>query len=367
MRLLFVFTGIFCVLSSMAFAGKGDGTTKPDGLYVIHTPNDSDIVGKSDITIEQLAEIIEQMEDSIRDVSIEYEWRVEPPYTFEESEKVFSVVRKHYSSNAKKKRSGRGPKTRDLPMSKDGVIRHRLIASDFSKIEDVDGIRFNWPKMSRLEDYATFVAREGNSWDCNIVHVMNGEVYKFLTVQDQPQEIRSGYISDSDGGRSLVITPLGFSVFRSGMTELTAKKPLSEVLRMPNIARLDDNIRKVNGFNAVRVDLMIQSSIYIIGRIYFSIDHNYTPIRHAFTDPAMGNETLVFDVESFQQVSEGIWLPSAGVMKVSNTKHINRFIATGPIQINQGFETKDFALDFPPGTEVLDRITGKSYTVSILE
>ncbi|MFA7486155.1 MAG: hypothetical protein WCZ89_09035, partial [Phycisphaerae bacterium] len=99
----------------------------------------------------------------------------------------------------------------------------------------------------------------------------------------------------------------------------------------------------------------------------FSIDHNYTPIRHAFTDPAMGNETLVFDVESFQQVSEGIWLPSAGVMKVSNTKHINRFIATGPIQINQGFETKDFALDFPPGTEVLDRITGKSYTVSILE
>ncbi len=155
MRLLFVFAGIFCVFSSMAFAKHGGGTGEPNGPYVIHTPNDSDIVGTLDISIEQLAKTIEKMEDSIKDVSVEYDWCIEPSCTYEESEKEFSEMNKASDPNKQKPVSACGPAICGFLSAKDGITRHRLIAAGFSKIQEPNGIRFDGPKMFRFEEYVT--------------------------------------------------------------------------------------------------------------------------------------------------------------------------------------------------------------------
>lgn len=366
MRLLFVFAGIFCILSSMAFAGNGDSTTKPDDLYVIHTPNDSDIIGTADISIEQLAEIIEQMEDSIRDVSVEYDWRIEPAYTYEESEKEFSEMSNASDPNKQKPVSACGPSSCGFLSAKDGITRHRLIAAGFSKIQEPNGIRLDGPKMFRFEESVTIVMKDGNSFDSNTLEVFNGKKFKRLQVGGWPQPRRDAFITDSAKSMTypFSLTPLGFSVFRFGMSKTTDNRLLSYVLGT-DITSLSNSVWKVNDFNAVRIEIIPTWLKRPIERVYFSVDHGYTPIRHAFVDPRSSNEDLVFDVEELQQIGEDLWFPSAGIIRNSKALQVNRFMTKGAIVTNQGLGPKDFDLDFPDGTRVDDRITGKSYTVSI--
>jgi len=72
---------------------------------------------------------------------------------------------------------------------------------------------------------------------------------------------------------------------------------------------------------------------------------------------------LHIDVESLEQVADGLWFPSAGVIRVTDTERVNLFYTTKPIKVNQGLTKEDFQIKFPQGTEVHDAINDKEYTV----
>lgn len=72
----------------------------------------------------------------------------------------------------------------------------------------------------------------------------------------------------------------------------------------------------------------------------------------------------IFDVNSLQEVQKGLWFPSSGLITSSDPNYrINGFCAIGKILVNQGLKDKDFDIKFPPGTTVIDEITGKMYTI----
>jgi hypothetical protein len=72
---------------------------------------------------------------------------------------------------------------------------------------------------------------------------------------------------------------------------------------------------------------------------------------------------LAFDVQSLEQVAEGLWFPSSGIINEPNSEERDGFRTIGKIVVNQGFKDKDFDIEFPEGTFVLDKIKGTEYKI----
>jgi hypothetical protein len=97
-------------------------------------------------------------------------------------------------------------------------------------------------------------------------------------------------------------------------------------------------------------------------RIYFSADHNYTPVRYEYMRGELAD--LIFEVQSLEKVGEGLWFPSSGVIYVAGQERVNAFKTTSKILVNQGLTDKNFDIEFPPGTRVADEIKNTEYVVS---
>jgi hypothetical protein len=154
-------------------------------------------------------------------------------------------------------------------------------------------------------------------------------------------------------------TPFGFSVFRFRFRSITGYKPLSVVLR--DLGRLDNTVEKINGFNTIRADVLQKQTKQVCKRVYFSVDHGYTPIKFDYVE--RNEVSLTFEVHSLEQVGEGLWFPSSGVINCAGEKRVNAWQATSKILVNRGLTEKDFDIKFPHGTKVRDEIKGTEYTV----
>jgi hypothetical protein len=117
----------------------------------------------------------------------------------------------------------------------------------------------------------------------------------------------------------------------------------------------------VGGFKTIHIDLLQQTAKIPVARIYFSIDHNYTPVRFEYL--RRDNPNVTFEVQTLEKIGENLWFPSSGDIINSDSDNINAFQTTSPIICNQKRDNKVFEIELPSGTEVTDEVKGTTYKV----
>ena len=291
------------------------------------------------ITIDELADICQTMESAFTDITVEYEWAVDPPPTIES-------------------------------MKNKGITGFITVGSE----------KCTWstkqPFEERLLTKTTSINMDehGNSFESSIMQSYNGKIVKRLNIgalssTGEQVDIYDGVITERT---SFIpppnVTPISFSVFRLRYTE-SEKKFLSEHLRKKEFVRLVDSIEKVNGFNAICIELLWDApSVPIIHkqqaqrRIYFSVDHGYTPIKYEDLSPSESGPKVNYlvDITALEKVSDNLWFPNKGYLKQVGTGLTNIYSAT-KILVNQGLTDEYFDIEFPPGTRITNEISGLSY------
>lgn len=300
------------------------------------------------ITPDELADVIDQMESAIVDISLEYEERIIPPSTHEELEEKTGLK---------------------VLVAKDGYMRSQFSAARL--LPDSDPNRLDWqsPGQFVFEKSSTLVSRDGNSWLAVAKKSYNGQVGKSLDIDSLTKEVSVGSISAERPTIFVTSTLLGFSVFRlaySGEPMPLSARLLSGRLRAKDKVRIDNVLRKIDGFNTIRVDLLTdfiyEGNRPIYMRIYFSVDHGYTPVKFEhMKGPDM--VALSVNVESLEEVANGLWFPNRGTFTVPGSDRVNAYQAIGPIIVNQGLKDDYFDIDFPVGTKVHDKIQDTKYVV----
>ena len=300
------------------------------------------------ITTDDLADIIEQMETAIFDISMEYEERVIPPSTHQELEEETGL---------------------EFLIAKDGYKRYKFSAAGLLSQEDPNAMNWNGPGQFLLAEWSTIVTKEGNSWAGVTRQSYNGQFGKRLIIGGWPKEGRSAIVSynkpDVDGN----LTPLGFSVLSMAYDPepmpLSARL-LSSRLRAKDKVRLDNVVRKIDGFNTIRADLLTDflydGNRLVYMRIYFSVDHGYTPVKFEHMK-GRGLVALSVNVESLEEVANGLWFPSSGTITIPGSDRVSAYQAIGPILVNQNLKNEHFDIEFPKGTEVHDEIKDIRYVV----
>ena len=295
------------------------------------------------ITANDLADIVEQMELAISDISVEYEWLTVPPLTNKEGESQMGV---------------------EVLIPKDGCRTFNLHTAGLLNIVDPNTKGEGTPERFLLEESTVLVTKDGNSWLNMTKQSYNGQIGKYLNIGGWPEKMCEGAVIQT---KPFVVgngTPLGFSVFRCVYD--SDKVPLSARLRKIPLVRIDNTIQKVNGFNTIRADFLQQFTKHICRRICFSVDHGYTPVKFDYmtcTKPEYNKVSLSFIVQSLSKIGENLWFPTSGIISKSGSNKVDMYQATGSVIINQGLATTDFDIDFPVGTKVHDKIQDREYTV----
>jgi hypothetical protein len=303
------------------------------------------------VTLDELAERCKAIESAIVDVSLEYELLYLPPPSTYEQRLEF------------KKQMGV-----DILYAKDG--RSHFVFSAARNPSEPNSLT-NWRYLVQKSETLAFID-DSACWDGLTVQSYNGKICKRLDIGGWPETRQSGYVSEGKppllSDNSFSTSPLGFSVYRLPLGQTAGKKPLSVILKTyRDFCRLDDTVQNINGFNTVRVDLYPwlekppTGDSWPWARVYFSVDHAYTPVRYEATN---GREVVsCCQVLSLEQVADGLWFPSSGRIGCPDAAHSNIYTATGKILVNQGLTEKDFDIAFPPGTKVRDEIKDVTYVV----
>ncbi len=290
------------------------------------------------ITIDELADICEVTESAIIDIYVEYEFGVEPQSTIDDIKDTSDIITLG-------------------PCHEKWATKRPFSERSFS---------------SRRGKYMN---EDGDTFEQTMMNSYNGKIAKYfstggLTMPTGEQvNFSRGTITNST--RFIPppnVTPISFSVFRLRYTD-SEKKFLSEHLRKKEFVRLLDSVEKANGFNAICIELLWDApSVPIIHkqqaqhRIYFSVDHGYTPIKYEDLSPSESGPEINFSVNvtSLEKVSDNLWFPSKGYLKQVGSGLINTYKAT-KIVVNQGLTDDYFDIKFPPGTRITNEISGLSY------
>jgi hypothetical protein len=296
------------------------------------------------ITANELAGIVEQMESAIVDISMEYEESVIPTPTHQESEG-------------------------EVLVAKDGYRRCKFSAGRLLSQGDPNAMNWNGPGQFLQEDWITFVMKDGNSWDGVTRLSYNGQTGKYLNEGSWPNNRDSATVLNNKPYVNGNLTLLGFSVLRMAYhpdpMPLSARL-LSSRLRAKDKVRIDNVVKKIDGFNTIRADLLTdfiyEGNRLVYARIYFSVDHGYTPVKFEHMK-GRGLVALSANVESLEEVAEGLWFPDSGIITTAGSDRVSAYNAIGPILVNQGLTDEDFDIDFPLGTEVHDEIQDRDYVV----
>jgi hypothetical protein len=297
----------------------------------LHAP----AVASSTITANQLADLCESMETAITDVSMQFEFSDDPPRTEADipgpGVSIYPGPRQYRYATA-------------IPFSERFVLEESAA---------VIGLGYHYDHVQKSS--------------------YNGRIGKHLTIGGSQGNTPSGLISPRKPpvDAMLSLSPLAFSVMRFSMSNITQNKPLSSFLRQEEWVNIDTTVRDVDGFRTIRVDLLTGSrpgaeDTAVWARVYFSVDHAYTPVRyeHMTGGKAESNKvSLAFEVTSLREIAGGLWLPTSGCIRDPDQPRVSRFKVDGEIAINQGLTDKDFDIEFPGGTVVQDELLGLSYVV----
>jgi hypothetical protein len=304
------------------------------------------------IATDELISKCQWIESSIRDVSAEYEWYIIPPYTPQEL----------------KNKTGE-----EALVSKDGILKNKIFAARYFDSNNSDSLSspYHWRVMR--ESSFTLIAEKGQSWDASTKESYDGQIYKKLNIDSHASLLQNGFVSAGPWEHSNVTvreSPIGFSIFRPEL--LIDDTLLSMLLRERNdkgLLKIGSEAQKVGDFNTICVELFLKldSGNVLLRRIYFSMEHNYTPVKYEYFNPLREGGSklaILVEVQSLQSVGDGLWFPTSGTSRFTDDEHERAFQVKGKILINQGLTDRDFDIKFPVGTRLSDQITGKEYKVS---
>jgi hypothetical protein len=310
------------------------------------------------ITVEELAAKCEKMETEIKDVSLRY------------------IV--HYTASPEE-RAERFPDPTQVLISITDP-NYKLAVSTPSNPNDLNSPEKWMMKMEISEKVKG--GPDNDVWDSNTISSYNGEISKKLVIGNSS----GSYNPDASISEGLsyetypwYITPLGYSVFELSID--TFRTRLSDWLKgKKGPVNLSDKVEKIEGFDTIRADLFIEfhregkTHIYNSRRVYFSIDHDYYPVKYEFMgakgETVEGNvvkyqvaTSYSHNVASLAEIQKGIYFPDSGFVSEPNEPLDAIWYAVGEIAVNQGLEKEDLDITFPPGTEVKDKIRGIEYVV----
>jgi RNA polymerase sigma factor (sigma-70 family) len=303
--------------------------TEPKGIQLIDIPT-------GNITIEQLADICEAIESSFIDITVEFESGVEPQPTIENIKGTndFLTV---------------------------GTLKER-----WSTKRPFDGRSFS-------SEQGTYMNENGNTFNSTQTQSYNGKIAKYHSIGGIMPDGEQANISDgtiTESTRFILnhsSTPFAYSIFRLNYN--STKGLLSELLHNKEFIKFDATVKDINGFNAVCVELLRNAPNYPIlhkkepeYRIYFSVDHGYTPIKYesmAYTGKG-SKPSFAVVVTSLEKVADGLWFPKSGY-KVDLSDNLTNTYKATKIVINQGLTDKDFDIVFPSGTRVTNEINGSKF------
>jgi len=67
-------------------------------------------------------------------------------------------------------------------------------------------------------------------------------------------------------------------------------------------------------------------------RVYFSVDHGYTPVK--FEHMRGPNKVAAtVSVVSLEEVAEGVWFPASGTITKPDSDRVHAYQAIGPIRV----------------------------------
>jgi len=202
-----------------------------------------------------------------------------------------------------------------------------------------------------------------------VIGASNGSVYKEYqrTGETNGTNRTSGVITNDRTSMSEYnVTPLGFTIFHR-VDNVNNVKSLLDILKGRcdyYAVSLDPNISKVNDFNAVEVACVSSRFKTLIFKglsLFFSVDHNYTLVKIVWYN-GPGRVRSSYDIAQLKNIGNGIWFPGKAYIK-NNSGVIENTYTTDKAAINQAPASEIFDIEFPPGTEVFDKITGKQYVI----
>lgn len=294
------------------------------------------------VTIDELAGICEKMESAITDISFQFEWYVMPAPTIEQLAQEVNMPPRY------------------VRVAKDGTYNFKVAAK-------VSGAGLHDPNIPLFE----YLYVEDTSLSLNYLGVVHegvlkqsydGNALQFLTIAKKPKASSSASIYKDRGTFNIGPSPLDYMLLsfrQKGYHTL-----LSTFLREhKSHIRLDDTVEQINGFNAIRLDFLIEDTDQPYMQVYLSPDYGYAPVRYKHTININKGNFLTFDVHSLQKVAEGLWFPTSGMNHSTDEDEVQAFQVIGDVVINQGLTAGDFDIEFPVGTRVHDEIQGRTYIV----
>ena len=314
------------------------------------------------ITIEELAAKCERIETEIKDVSMHY------------------VV--HYISSPEE-RAERFPDPTKVLISVTDP-NYKITVSTPPNPNDL-----NTPEkwMMKMEISERVKGGPDNTvWDSKTISSYNGEISKKLVIGNSSGRYNpDAIISEGLDYETYpwYITPIGYSVYELSID--TFRTRLSDWLKgNKGTVRLSNEVEKVEEFDTIRADFFIEfnregkTHIYNARRVYFSIEHDYYPIKYEFMHTkgktVEGNiikykvaPTYSHNIASLTEVQNGMYFPDCGFVSEPNKPVDAIWYAVGNITINQGLEKEDFDISFPPGTKVRDRTKDIEYVIKPTE
>jgi len=265
--------------------------------------------------IHELRQVIKAVESAYIDISIDYTWEQNPPMTEEDI-------------------AGTG-----------NLLSIGKVQQTFETARPFGDRSLSSKKLRLMDEH-------GTSFDAESKESYNGNIAKYLSIGGWPNSRKDGTVTKRRDFMAMSEqTPLTFSVFHS-YPDL-----LSKNLENTKLCRIDSHIVRINDCNSISVEL-ISLYGYVYRRIYFSIDHGYTPVRFAYIKNDKVDVSI--DVLKFQEVSNGVWFPVKGQIKAKGDERVGIYEAKA-VTINQGLTDKDFDFEFPPGTRVVDEIADLQY------
>jgi len=279
-----------------------------------------------DISLEELAAICETAEDSILDVTVEYEFSVDP-----------------------------------LPEPRSGTFAD----AGPSKIKWTGAKPFS--ELSLYSEESSVKNVSDQTWNIHTSSSYNGKIAKRYHFEDQPaRKISEGVITNNKKPMPRWSkTPL---IYTSHFFQLIYGRSLHEILRAKDteLIKLDNEIKEVNGFNTIRVDMYvrIEGTKAHLKSMYFSPEHNFTIVKIELYN---GKQAVVaYDVLELKEVKDGIWFPVSGCIAPSSPTNAKNIYKATSVVINQGLKKEHFDIEFPAGTEIFNETVDLRYIYIIL-
>ena len=274
------------------------------------------------MTLDSLADICESMEKAILDVTVEYEFSVDP-----------------------------------LPQNRVGV----LVATRPEK--------YTWSAAKPFTDLSksscdfTVMNESGDTWDAHISQSYNGKIAKKYQLDGWPNRSSEGIITKRRNFKPIKsATPLVYTVHYFADQTLSLSQRLRDKDKVT--VALDTNIVKVNSYDAICVDIYgsFEGKRVHTQRVFFSPEHNFTLVKIEFFNGRTSAGS--FDVLELEEVEEGVWFPVKGRHISPGPNAPKNIYQASKVVLNQGLKKDYFDIDFPPGTEVHDEILWYNVTLA---